>query len=379
MVKIRRSGKFGNRMVGVAHSRSWHSRLGLLAAIVSISAPAGFIGGSATASAATRVANGTGEAVPGTAVLNGIACHGHDNCVAVGSTGTYPNEGVVVPITDGIPGTPELVPGSDSLTAVSCPTTTSCLAVGYGPYTLPPNRMAIEGVVVGITDGVPGGINPVIGQGQIGVIDSVFLYGVGCSTDNSCFVGGSDYYLAGIVVRVKPNYVGNEIPVSENSINAVACQKPSFCIAVGQGTVIFISYGKTANEGSPSGAGGLSSVSCRNAQWCLIGGVNGHGNEGAVALIVSKSLRAAEVVSGTSVINGVSCRATTVDCLAVGDNSSGEGVVAGIYDGTPGSAQAVVGTTGLNGVACLTNTSCLVVGTNGSGEGVMAMIHLPPR
>ena len=382
VTKLRQSRQFGRQKVGPARCRSWRSRLGLVAAIVTIGAPVALVSGSTPALAAARVVDGLAEVIPGTTVLSGVACHGHDNCVAVGSDGS--GEGVVVPITDGIPGAVETVAGTDALTSVSCPTTTFCLAVGYGPYTLPPNRMATEGVVVGISDGVPGGINTVIGPGQIGVPDSVFLYGVACSSANSCLVGGSDTYLAGVVVRIKPDNVGNEIPVSAYVVSAVACRRPSFCIAVGQalfggGAVIFISYGKTTNEGGPTGAGGLDAVSCRSTQWCLAGGANMQGTEGVVALIVSKSLRDAEGVSGTSSINGVACRATTVDCLAVGDNSSSQGVVAGIYDGTPGVAQAVTGTEGLNGVACPSNTTCLVVGNNGSNQGVLAMIDLPPR
>jgi hypothetical protein len=387
----RRSAKLGKQTTGVTHRRFWRSRIGLLVAAVAISVPIALVSGSAPALAAAQVVNGPAEVVTGTAVLNGIACHGHDNCVAVGSNSS--GEGVVVPITDGIPGTAEVVPGSEDLTSVSCPTSTSCLAAGYGPYTLPPNRMATEGVVVGINDGVPGGINAVIGSGQIGVPDSVFLYGVGCLNANKCYVGGSDYYLAGVVARIRPDNVGNEVPVYANSIGALACEKPSFCVTVGQalsggpdqplsakygGAVIFISYGKTTYEGSPSGVAGLTSVSCRSTQWCLTGGVDGHGTEGIVELIVSKALRVAQEVPGTTSINGVACRPTTIDCLAVGGNSSNQGVVAGVYGGTPGTARAVKGTTGLSGVACPTNTLCLVVGSD-FGAGVLAKIHLPPR
>ena len=348
-----------------------------------ISALVALVGGSSTASAATRVVSAPAQVVTGTSVLAGIACHGHDDCVAVGS---YDGEGVVVPITDGAPGSAELVTGTQALTAVSCPTTTFCVAVGYGPYTLPPGRMGIAGAEVPIYDGVPGGVVTIIGPGQIGVIDSVYLYGVGCSSANSCLVGGSDTYMGAVVVPLTLRGPGNEESVFDGVVNAVACRKTSFCVAVGQdessksaGTVVTVSYGKIQNFGGPVGTSNLDAVSCRSTAWCLTGGDNIHETEGVVALVVNQAPRVAEPVSGSTGITGVACRATTVDCLAVGDNSTDEGVVAGIYDGAPGTAHVVAGTEVLNGVACPSNTSCLVVGANGSGQGVVATIHLPPR
>jgi hypothetical protein len=388
VIKIRRSGKFGRQMIRAGQRRSWRSRLGVLAAIVSISAPVVLAGGSATASAFARVVNDAAQVVPGTSDLDGIACWDHDNCVAVGTAGPNPDEGVVVPITDGIPGTPELVPGTSHLFAVTCPTTL-CFAVGNGPYTNPPEPTTVAGVVVPITDGTPGGVQTVIGPGQPGAPDQVTLWGVGCSSADSCLAGGSDVYMGAVIVPIEDGASGNEesvFGVSGSSEYGVACRKISFCMAVGLGngtsTVLRISTnGKVRNEGGPAGAGRLTAVSCRNTAWCLVAGTNRHEKKGVVALVTNGAPGSAVAVSGSSLLQGVACRPATTECLVVGYNSSNEGVVAGINDGTPGTAQVVAGTEGLLGVACPTNTSCLVVGTTvgkHSLKGVLAMIHLPP-
>jgi hypothetical protein len=318
-------------------------------------------------------------------VLNGIACHGHDNCVAVGSDSS--GEGVVVPITDGIPGTAELVPGTNTLSAVSCPTTTFCIAVGEGPFQPGVGPAQAGGAIVPIKDGQEGGALIVQGEGAPNTTAGLTLYGVGCSTANNCWAGGADNLYGGVIMPIKNGYPGSEQTVApEGPILSVACRLVN-CIAVGQASGLTSSYGIVVfdlgstplNEGDPAGVSDLYGVACRSTTNCDVVGTNTGGTEGVVVLDISQYLHNAEMVAGSSRLNGVSCRATTVDCLAVGDNGSNEGVVAGIYNGTPGAAQAVAGTQGLNGVACPSNTSCLVVGANSSDEGVLAMIRLPPR
>ena len=80
-------------------------RVGLAALVVSAGALVFSIIEPASASSTFVAPMATVEPVPGTTVLNGIACHGKANCVAVGVDS---GEGVVVPITDGVPGTPQL-------------------------------------------------------------------------------------------------------------------------------------------------------------------------------------------------------------------------------------------------------------------------------
>jgi hypothetical protein len=383
MTEFRRSGEPVLTIVGVARFRSWRSHLGVFVAILAISAPVVFLGGSATASAATRVVDGAAQVVAGTTVLSGIACHGHDNCIAVGSDD---GEGVVVPITDGVPGTPEPVTVTDSLAGVTCPTKTFCVAVGSGPYTNPPEPMTIAGYVVPITDGMPTDAYVVPGMGNPDAPDLVDLYGVGCSSPSNCWIGGSSGYLGAVIATFQNGYPGNLQTVGESgAMRAVVCRDVN-CLAVGdqpakrldEGLVVFDLGSRRLKEQIPSGVSQLYGASCRNTT-CIAVGTNKGSTEGVILLAMGQTLHNAEAVSDSTSINGVACSATTFDCLAVGANSSNEGVVAGIYDGTPGTAQTVAGTDELSGVACPTDISCLVVGANSSDEGVLAMIHLPPR
>jgi hypothetical protein len=387
VTEIRQSGNFGRQAYGTANRRSWRSHLGILAAIMTIGAPVVLNSGSASASAAARVVNGPAQVVPGTTVLNGIACHGHDNCVAVGSNSS--GEGVVVPVTDGIPGTAEPLSGITTLTAVNCPTTTLCVAVGYGPYTNPPFPATIAGFVVTVVGGNVSSENIVVGMnGTPYSPEAVYLYGVACSNTSSCLAGGYSNYLEDVILPIDNGYPQNEVSVYAGSgLDGVACRQVD-CLAVGNDGLAGGKYGEGLVEFDIAGmppyfepaqeARNLNGVACRNGVWCAAVGSNLTSTEGVVLLVINQTLHNVEPVSGSTVLKAVACRAEKVYCLAVGDNSSNAGVVAGIYDGTPGSARAVVGTTGLNGVACPTKTSCLVVGTNASGEGALAMIHLPP-
>jgi hypothetical protein len=363
--------------------RGWCSGPAALAAVLFISVPVALVIGSASASAAPRVFNAPAQVVAGTTSLNGIACHGHDNCVAVGSDD---GEGVVVPITDGVPGTAQLVAGPDTLSAVSCPTTTYCVAVGTGPYSNPPEPTQAAGYVVPITDGTPIGANAVPGMGMPGAPDQVYLYGVGCISATSCWAVGSSAYLGDVILPIGSQNL--ETVAQGYGLQGVAC-RDNTCIAAGNGDVtsrkypygegiaVAIADGKAASLGGTPGAQTLNGVACRSSAWCLAVGSNAHDStEGVVVLVISQEIRNAVLVPGSAVLYGVGCRhVTQVDCVAVGSGSN-EGVVALIYDGTPGTAHAVAGSDELSGVACPTSTSCLVVGGNSSDEGVLATDRL---
>jgi hypothetical protein len=73
---------------------------------------------------------GTGQPVPGTAVLSGVACPTATTCEAVGANAS--GQGVVVPITGGTPGPVQVVPGTSQLNGVACPSATTCEVVGGG-------------------------------------------------------------------------------------------------------------------------------------------------------------------------------------------------------------------------------------------------------
>jgi hypothetical protein len=158
-------------MIGVP-TRRWPIRLAVLAGVVLISAPVAVVSGMSTASATSQILNVSAQPVPGTDSLNGIACSSATYCVAVGADS---GEGVIVPITDGVPGTPDMVPSTTSLKAVSCPNSNICIAVGYGPYTNPPEPTTTAGYVISISNGIWSNDWAVPGNGEPDAPDQVYL------------------------------------------------------------------------------------------------------------------------------------------------------------------------------------------------------------
>jgi hypothetical protein len=361
--------------------RSWRlTRLVLPIAFVSATILLVF----ASVAAAGPSINGTTHIVPGTTALNAIACGSQDFCVAVGSDS---GEGVVVPVTDGIPGTPEAVPVTDALTAVSCPNSTTCTAVGYGPYSNPPEPTATAGYVIDITNGSWSNYWVVPGNGEPDAPDQVHLYGVACPRPSWCLAGGTDVYLGVVVLAIHGGPGTLESVAPFGGVQGIACRSKGFCLAAGDveytkqaGAVFPIVDGKPQGEGDgAAGVGILDGVACRSTTWCVSVGSSKHGDEGAVTLIIDQSPSGPKFVSTATVLNGVACSSRQNECLTVGANNDGKGVAVGINDGTPGIAQVVRGTQGLSGVACPSSTACLVVGSNDSHQGVLATVPLSPH
>jgi hypothetical protein len=67
-------------------------------------------------------------------VLWGVACAGVTSCEAVGQTSSS-DQGVVMPITNGVPGTAYVVSGTTVLSGVACPSDTACVVVGANGWT----------------------------------------------------------------------------------------------------------------------------------------------------------------------------------------------------------------------------------------------------
>ena len=130
------------------------------------------------------------QTVPGTTQLEGVACPSATICEAVGDNSS--GEGVVVPITSGVPGSAVTASGTGQLYGVACPSTTSCEAVGtYG-----------DGVVVPITSGVPGSAVTPSGTYE--------LDGVACPSTTTCEAVGENSTPEGVIVLITTSAQGTQ-------------------------------------------------------------------------------------------------------------------------------------------------------------------------
>jgi hypothetical protein len=187
------------------------------------------------------ITNGTPGAattVSGTSHLAGLACQSATACEAVGENAAK-TAGVVVPITGGTPGSPISVPAASELLGVACQSATSCVAVGNG--FAPDSRTIVPGVVVSLTNGLPGTAIRVAGTG--GGLD-----GVACESASSCEAIGANAYFGGgpasmilgyqVVVPIAAGAPGYPItaPGFPSFLHGVACQSSTSCEAVGQNT-----------------------------------------------------------------------------------------------------------------------------------------------
>jgi hypothetical protein len=66
--------------------------------------------------------------VAGTAFLSSVSCPTSETCVALGNTASTPEQGLLVPIVNGVPQSPRELPGV--FTTIVCPNTRVCYAVG---------------------------------------------------------------------------------------------------------------------------------------------------------------------------------------------------------------------------------------------------------
>jgi hypothetical protein len=324
------------------------------------------------------------QPVPGTSFLTGVSCPSTTFCVAIGYSPAGP---MVVPITNGSAGTPEGIPGygqpgtptNIDLNGVTCTSKVSCLAVGTGEIPDPPSRMMGVGVIVPITRGVPGAVQQVSGNGQIGVPDTIIFSGVACSSPASCVAVGWDLYLDGVAVPITDGVAGNEVPVLASQLNAVSCHANGVCLAVGPGldgggVVVPLRNGAIGNGGGTvMGGRKLSGITCRTDSTCVaVGGAS------VIAPLTRTDLGRVNPVTGVNALEGVACSGALL-CLAVGHNASNEGAMVRITSATPGIGKTVPDTSGLNAVACPGPDSCIAVGQDASNEGVIVTIPLSPE
>jgi hypothetical protein len=300
------------------------------------------------------------QSVSGT--LNAVTCPTATSCVAVGQNAAG-TEGIVVPISNGIPGSTQLVSGTLDLNGIACPDASDCVAVG---------RAAVsEGVVVPITNGTPGNAGAVSGATQ--------LNGVACSTASDCFAVGQEdtsFPPPGVVLPVT-----NGIPASPQLVSAqnlglnltgVACSSVTSCVAVGEdlttsssgeGAVVPITSGTAGGEGL-AGGNALNSVACTATGNCIAVGNDQPMPLQPVGFIVPiTGPGMAQDIAGMPTLSGIACPGSD-NCIAIGGGlgNAGEQILP-ITNGSPGQVIAASpGTPILAAIACGDASSCVGVG-----------------
>ncbi len=346
------------------------SALGAVALVGTALVPLALAAAVAPASATTLNV----QAVPGTRVLNEVACPTATTCVAVGqfddATGSH---GVVVPITNGVPGASQVVVGTATLTGVACSDATTCVAVGSVTQV---NR-AQNAVVVPIVNGVAGAVQT--------IPNAEALNSVACSSATSCVaVGGSSFQ--GVVVPIANGVAGAAqfVTNDDGGLTGVACYGPTACVAVGNnfplfesdGVVVLISNGTAGTSQLVTSTSTLNRVACR-VSICEATGAAQSPPFAAVLQITNGVPGAPQVVpplapSGVNTLLGIACPSDTL-CEAVGNADTG--VLVAVHSGVPAAPKPVPGTAGLNGIACTTASTCIAVGTNSDGtEGAIVSI-----
>ena len=165
-----------------------------------------------------------------------------------------------------------------------------------------------------------------------------------------------------------------------DSLNAVSCVAPSFCVAVGfegHGTSQVAplierwsgsSFTTVSSPATPGAA--LSGVACSSASNCLaVGrvGLNTYAedwNGRAWRMVRTPSPRS----SGNDILNGVACP-TSASCWAVGLRNGGTPALAALVENWDGRAWRVVAAPSpagseLAGISCSTTVDCWAVGAN---------------
>ncbi len=174
------------------------------------------------------------------------------------------------------------------------------------------------------------------------------LFGTTCATSTFCVAVGFEDTTSTVPLIEQWNGVGwsivSNIPVptgtDDNSLNAVSCAGPNFCVAVGD------------SNGVPL------AEHWNGSTWSVVATVNPVGSTGAALFSVS-------CLSATS-------------CMAVGEDRPG-GIDAPLSESWNGTSWSVVANPGLagstsasfSGVSCVTPTWCMAAGSNQTGGATL--------
>ncbi len=364
--------------------------------------------------------------------LSAPSCWSAGNCVSVGHyfDQTTTEQGVVVPITDGLPGSAanvalpkDAAPSMRSvdLTQASCTAGGACVAVGH--YT--DASKTVHALVVPIQNGVPGqGQEVKLPQGA----QSSQLYSVSCPVAGYCVAAG--YYsntegnqplVVPIINGVAGQGVGatqpaNAFPASggntqDASLTKVACSAAASCVAVGsyldssgvdyQALVVPIA-GATVGSGlevklpTNVGAATLDAVGCRPDGPCVAAGEAYSGATGVnviwpivVQITGGQPAPATEIAlpsggSRWSSFHDVAC--DTSSCQAVGQYTNNANLpLAAVATVAPAATPVLAGVTLpanptsaprslLASVACPDAGFCLSVGTAFNSDSLLVPV-----
>jgi len=301
--------------------------------------------------------------------LNGIACPTTSTCYAVGRATFDPAlgyRGVAVTITNGMPGGAQPVAGTAYLFGIACPTVTTCYAVG--------GNSPDQGPVVTITNGIPG--TPKYAGGDIFVLGSI-----ACTTSSTCYAVSSNLSGHGLVVPVTNGTPGSIQVVPDTSdLFGIACPSTSTCYAVGvngpeQAVLVTITAGTVGAAQLLPGITQLYGIACPGSTCYAVGT--------APDILPTIVVPITDGTPGTPqdshrVFTSISCASNSV-CVGTSD----VGGVGQITNGTAGTHQDVQGVTRVfpGGVACPNSTTCLVTGFRAicncpEGQGILASVSL---
>lgn len=316
------------------------------------------------------------QPVPGTRVLNEVACPTATTCVAVGqfddATGGH---GVVVPITNGVPGAAQVVAGTGVLFGVACSDATTCVAVGRVTDVSNVNHAVV--VPFTITNG-----SLVVGSTQTLSVTAT-LNSVACYSATSCVAVGGPQSFQGVVVAITNGTAGPAQFVANVRVGltGVACYSPTACTAVGlhvvgltnDGVLVAITNGSAGVAQRVTPTRNLNRIAC-GPSICEATGTADSPRAAAVLQVINGVPGTLQLVPelapvGIGTLLGISCPTDTL-CEAVGNADTG--VLVPVDSGVPGTPQPIPGTAQLFGIACTsTATSCIAVGSNSDPVGVV--------
>jgi hypothetical protein len=280
------------------------------------------------------------------AFLNGVACPGATDCLAVGATG---------PATNGRPGAifdrwnghrwqaaPVPTPTGAELNDVACAAKTNCMAVGGSNSGNLGERW--DGTLWNVTrTPTPPGHNA--GLGNVACTSATFCMAVGayCTANQAACNQGSGS-VRGETARwnghrwtlfLPPNPTGS----AQTFLNATSCTSPSACTTIGQ-------------TQTPSGVWKTIAERWNGTRWQIQTTPNPPGGASAVLI-------------------GLVCTSAT-DCLAVGASDNGNPNLAERWNGTNWRIIAIPsppGSQGLYVLSCSDANACTAVGPGGTSVG----------
>jgi hypothetical protein len=307
----------------------------------------------------------TPEAVAGLHVvhkvsLEGISCFSKYQCVAVGVRTGFPgipgDKGVVVTITDGVPGPVEVVRGTYGLDSVDCVSATTCYAVGTAHFVNPPEPKTTGGVEVTIVNGAVTSVAdagaPNVGPGGPGTED---LYGIGCPSPTFCVAVGFSNVVGGFAVEAsngEPGAQQNFLLTGPYNANGIECVTGDSCMVNAETmepeSNKIVGFDEVV---TPARHGDLAVGKEEGGQFgTTLGGGSCHGDDIEFCLI-----------AGSAGSHGIPIQGSHgLVYVAVG--------IASTRDVT------VPNTSSLSDVSCASAYWCIAVGQSTSGEGVLVPI-----